>query len=75
MSVRFIGSNTSLVAPVKIGDGAITGAGSVITRNVSADSWAVTRGPYTEKQQWARRFRDRRGKEKAAKAAKQDKGD
>ncbi|WP_115937224.1 bifunctional UDP-N-acetylglucosamine diphosphorylase/glucosamine-1-phosphate N-acetyltransferase GlmU [Aestuariispira insulae] len=40
----FIGSNTSLVAPVSIGDGAITGAGSVITRDVSPDAIAVERG-------------------------------
>jgi bifunctional UDP-N-acetylglucosamine pyrophosphorylase/glucosamine-1-phosphate N-acetyltransferase len=71
----FIGSNTSLVAPVKIGDGAITGAGSVIARDVSADSLALTRGPYTEKPNWARAFRDRRGKEKAARAAKHGKKD
>ena len=32
----FVGSNTSLVAPVKIGDGAYIGSGSVITKNVDA---------------------------------------
>ncbi len=36
----FIGSNTALVAPVTIGDGAIVGAGSVITKDVEADSLA-----------------------------------
>ena len=40
----FIGSNTSLVAPVSVGDGAITGAGSVITRDVAPDAIAVERG-------------------------------
>ncbi len=65
----FIGSNTSLVAPVKIGDGAITGAGSVIVRDVQANSLALTRGPLTEKHGWARKFRERRVKEKAAKQA------
>lgn len=39
----FIGSNTSLVAPVKVGKEAYTGAGSVITRNVPPDSLAVGR--------------------------------
>ena len=38
-----IGSNTALVAPVTVGDGAIVGAGSVITKNVAADALAVAR--------------------------------
>lgn len=41
----FIGSNTSLVAPVSVGDGAITGAGSTITEDVPADAVAVGRAP------------------------------
>jgi bifunctional UDP-N-acetylglucosamine pyrophosphorylase/glucosamine-1-phosphate N-acetyltransferase len=40
----FIGSNTALVAPVVIGDGAVIGAGSVITRDVPGDALAVVRG-------------------------------
>ncbi|MEE8083980.1 MAG: bifunctional UDP-N-acetylglucosamine diphosphorylase/glucosamine-1-phosphate N-acetyltransferase GlmU [Alphaproteobacteria bacterium] len=40
----FIGSNTALVAPVVIGDGAVIGAGSVITGKVPADALAVARG-------------------------------
>ncbi len=39
----FIGSNVALVAPVKIGDGAVIGAGSVITKDVDPDHLAVTR--------------------------------
>jgi bifunctional UDP-N-acetylglucosamine pyrophosphorylase/glucosamine-1-phosphate N-acetyltransferase len=39
----FIGSNTCLVAPVTIGDGATTGAGSVITTDVAAEELAITR--------------------------------
>jgi bifunctional UDP-N-acetylglucosamine pyrophosphorylase/glucosamine-1-phosphate N-acetyltransferase len=39
----FIGSNTSLVAPLKIGKNSIVGAGSVITRNVKKNSLALTR--------------------------------
>jgi bifunctional UDP-N-acetylglucosamine pyrophosphorylase/glucosamine-1-phosphate N-acetyltransferase len=34
----FIGSNTALVAPITVGDGAIVGAGSTVTRNVPADA-------------------------------------
>ena len=40
----FIGSNSALVAPVKIGDGAYVGSGSVITKDVPADALAVGRG-------------------------------
>jgi bifunctional UDP-N-acetylglucosamine pyrophosphorylase/glucosamine-1-phosphate N-acetyltransferase len=40
----FIGSNTALVAPVVVGDGAVIGAGSVITGEVPADALAVARG-------------------------------
>lgn len=53
----FIGSNSSLVAPVTIGDGAIVGAGSVVTKDVEADALAVARGQQAEKQGWAARFR------------------
>lgn len=53
----FIGSNSSLVAPVKIGDGAYTGSGSVITKDVSADALAVERSKQFEKQGWAASFR------------------
>jgi bifunctional UDP-N-acetylglucosamine pyrophosphorylase/glucosamine-1-phosphate N-acetyltransferase len=53
----FIGSNTSLVAPVKIGDGAVVGAGSVITKEVSPGALAVARGSQMELKGWAERFR------------------
>jgi bifunctional UDP-N-acetylglucosamine pyrophosphorylase/glucosamine-1-phosphate N-acetyltransferase len=53
----FIGSDTALIAPVKIGDGAITGAGSVITRDVPADALAVARGEQVERRGWAAAFR------------------
>jgi bifunctional UDP-N-acetylglucosamine pyrophosphorylase / glucosamine-1-phosphate N-acetyltransferase len=64
----FIGSDTSLVAPVKVGDGAITGAGSVITRDVTANSLAVTRAEQKEIPGWAEAFRARKKAEKAAKS-------
>ena len=55
----FIGSDTALVAPVRIGDGATTGAGSVITKDVSADALAVARGRQVEIAGWAKAFRER----------------
>jgi bifunctional UDP-N-acetylglucosamine pyrophosphorylase/glucosamine-1-phosphate N-acetyltransferase len=55
----FIGSNTALVAPVTIGDGAVVGAGSVITEDVEADSLAVERTEQKGIAGWARRFRER----------------
>ncbi len=53
----FIGSNSSLVAPVTIGAGAYTGSGSVITRDVAPDALALERGAQLEKPGWAARFR------------------
>jgi bifunctional UDP-N-acetylglucosamine pyrophosphorylase/glucosamine-1-phosphate N-acetyltransferase len=53
----FIGSNSALVAPVAIGDGAIVAAGSTITRDVGADALALVRPEQTEKPGWAVRFR------------------
>ena len=55
----FIGSNASLVAPVSVGDGAIVGAGSVITKDVAADELAVTRAEQKGLAGWAARFRKR----------------
>ena len=45
----FIGSNSSLVAPVSIGKGATVGAGSTITKDVSDDTLAVARGKQVQK--------------------------
>jgi bifunctional UDP-N-acetylglucosamine pyrophosphorylase/glucosamine-1-phosphate N-acetyltransferase len=45
----FIGSNTALVAPVTVGDGAIVAAGSVITRDVPADALSIARGQQVDK--------------------------
>jgi bifunctional UDP-N-acetylglucosamine pyrophosphorylase/glucosamine-1-phosphate N-acetyltransferase len=57
----FIGSNSALVAPVKIGDRAYVGAGSVVTKNVPADALAVARGQQTIKPGWAKGLRRRKG--------------
>ncbi len=53
----FIGSNSSLVAPVKIGDGAFVGSGSVVTKDVEADALAVARGRQENREGWAKAFR------------------
>ena len=66
----FIGSNSSLVAPVKIGDGATVGAGSVITTDVEAEALAVARGRQRNMGGWASAFRTRRKAEKDAAKAK-----
>ena len=58
----FIGSDTALVAPVKVGDGAITAAGSVITKDVEAGALAVARGRQVQKSGWAAAFRAAREK-------------
>jgi bifunctional UDP-N-acetylglucosamine pyrophosphorylase/glucosamine-1-phosphate N-acetyltransferase len=53
----FIGSNATLVAPVEIGDGAYTAAGSVITDEVPADALAVGRSRQVVKPEWAKKRR------------------
>ena len=57
----FIGSNTSLVAPVKVGVGAVTGAGSVITKDVEDDALAVTRGSQNMVPGWTSRRQKPKG--------------
>jgi bifunctional UDP-N-acetylglucosamine pyrophosphorylase/glucosamine-1-phosphate N-acetyltransferase len=58
----FIGSNSALVAPVKIGAGAYVASGSVVTEDVPADALALGRGRQTVKEGWAAAERKRRGK-------------
>jgi len=62
----FIGSNSALVAPVRVGDGAYVGAGSTITKTVPADALGVARGHQVNKLGWAAARR----RELAAGAAK-----
>mgnify|MGYP000111968674 CR=1 FL=1 len=50
----FIGSNSSLVAPVKVGAGATVGAGSTITKEIEADQLAVTRAKQLNLSNWQR---------------------
>jgi bifunctional UDP-N-acetylglucosamine pyrophosphorylase / glucosamine-1-phosphate N-acetyltransferase len=62
----FIGSNSSLVAPVKIGEGAYVGSGSVISKDVAPDALALTRSSQEERQGWAAQMRERRGRKPKA---------
>lgn len=64
----FIGSNSALVAPVRIGEGAYVGSGSVITKDVEADALAVARGRQAELKGWAAKFRTARGAKKKGSA-------
>jgi bifunctional UDP-N-acetylglucosamine pyrophosphorylase / glucosamine-1-phosphate N-acetyltransferase len=54
----FIGSNSALVAPVKIGDGAYVGSGSVVTKDVPAGALVVGRAKQAIKEGWAKRLQD-----------------
>ncbi len=60
----FIGSNCALVAPLSIGDHAIVGAGSVVTRDVESHALAVARGKQTAIEKGADIFREKRQKGK-----------
>ena len=51
----FVGSNTSLVAPVTLNENSIIGAGSVITKNVKKKSLALTRSKQIEKKNYKRK--------------------
>ena len=66
----FIGSNSALVAPVRIGDGAYVGSGSIITKDVPADALAVARAQQMTREGWAKTFRTKKAAEKAAKGKK-----
>lgn len=63
----FIGSNSSLVAPVEIGDGAYVGSGSVVTKNIASDALGVARGQQREIPGWAAKFRAAQAEKKAKK--------
>ena len=63
-AAAFIGSNSSLVAPVKIGDGAYIGSGSVITRDVAPGALALERSKQEVREGWAAKFRATMAKRK-----------
>jgi bifunctional UDP-N-acetylglucosamine pyrophosphorylase/glucosamine-1-phosphate N-acetyltransferase len=59
----FVGSNTTLVAPVEIGDEAIVAAGSVVTEDVPAGGLGIGRARQTNKEEWARVWRTKKSAE------------
>ncbi len=63
----FVGSNTALIAPVKIGNGVNIAAGSVITVDVPEDALALSRTPQEIKAGWAKKYRTVKAARKAAK--------
>ena len=71
----FVGSNSSLVAPVHIGDGALIASGSVVTEDVPADALAFGRARQTVKADAAAAFRETAKAKKAAAKAAQSKSE
>ena len=63
----FVGSNTALVAPVKVGDGASIAAGTIVTKNIPADALAISRPILDVRPGWAARYREIKTAIKAAK--------
>jgi bifunctional UDP-N-acetylglucosamine pyrophosphorylase/glucosamine-1-phosphate N-acetyltransferase len=61
----FIGSDSQLVAPVRVGRGAYVAAGTTVTHDVPADALAIGRGKQQNKKSWAAERRARRGSGKA----------
>jgi bifunctional UDP-N-acetylglucosamine pyrophosphorylase/glucosamine-1-phosphate N-acetyltransferase len=64
----FIGTNSSLVAPLRIGANAYIGSGSVVTDDVPDDALAIGRGKQVNKPGWAAQFRTRQAARKATKS-------
>lgn len=58
----FIGSNSVLVAPITVGDGALTAAGSTLTEDVPANALAIGRARQVIREGWAQRWREAREK-------------
>jgi bifunctional UDP-N-acetylglucosamine pyrophosphorylase/glucosamine-1-phosphate N-acetyltransferase len=70
----FIGTHSTLVAPLHIGDEAMTAAGSVITEEVPAGALALARSRQTAKEDWAKERRAKKIAEKEAKKQSEAKG-
>jgi bifunctional UDP-N-acetylglucosamine pyrophosphorylase / glucosamine-1-phosphate N-acetyltransferase len=64
----FIGSDSTLVAPVKIANGAYVGAAACITEDVPEDSLAISRAPQVVKEGWVKKRREKLAAAKAAKS-------
>jgi bifunctional UDP-N-acetylglucosamine pyrophosphorylase/glucosamine-1-phosphate N-acetyltransferase len=70
----FVGSDSALIAPVRIGDGAYVAAGSVITENIPADALGIARGRQANKPGWAaKRRRELAAEDKPRKKSKKKK--
>ncbi|MFZ0466757.1 MAG: bifunctional UDP-N-acetylglucosamine diphosphorylase/glucosamine-1-phosphate N-acetyltransferase GlmU, partial [Candidatus Acidiferrales bacterium] len=69
----FVGSDTALVAPITVGDGAYIAAGSTVTENIPADALAIARGRQVNKPGWAaeRRAKTANTKSDAVKNSRQ----
>ncbi|HEV2223180.1 MAG TPA: DapH/DapD/GlmU-related protein, partial [Candidatus Acidoferrales bacterium] len=67
----FIGSDSALVAPITVGDGAYIAAGSTVTEDIPADALAIARGRQVNKPGWAaaRRAKSSESKSAAAKTS------
>ena len=52
----FVGSNSTIIAPVELGDNSLVGAGSTITKDVPADAIAIGRGRQVNKDEYATRL-------------------
>jgi bifunctional UDP-N-acetylglucosamine pyrophosphorylase/glucosamine-1-phosphate N-acetyltransferase len=57
----FIGSDTQLIAPVRVGRGAYVAAGSSITDDVPPESLAIARGKQVNKEGWVKKRKDAKG--------------
>jgi len=66
----FVGTHSSLVAPITIGAGAYLGTGGVITNDVPEDALALARAKQTNKEGWAKRYRDAQEKRQSQKKRK-----
>ena len=58
----FIGCNTNLIAPVTIGDGAYTAAGSTITDDLPENALGIARARQVNKEGWAKTFKEKNQK-------------
>ncbi len=70
----FVGSDSALVAPITIGDGAYIGTGTVVTEDVAPDALVLARARQVEKPGWAKRFRELQTARKSHSKAQSSKG-
>ena len=66
----FVGVNTALIAPVKVGQDAYVGTGTIVTKNVPADALAISRVPQTNREGTGARLREKLAAAKANKKKK-----